>query len=67
MQISLYHKKLDYNKHQDFLRNQEEKLSVQGWSLLSDKDSMDHSFFNLSKDYKELDFAISKLSQNKDM
>lgn len=63
MQISLYHKKLDYNKHQEFLRNQEEKLSVQGWSMLSNKDSMDHSFFNLSKDYKELDFAISKLTK----
>lgn len=62
MQIALYHKKLDYNKHQEFLKSQEENLSNRGWSVLSDKDSMDHPFFNLSKDYNKLNIAISKLT-----
>ena len=45
MQIALYHKKLDYDKHQEFLKSQEE-LEYRGWSVLSDGDSADYSLFN---------------------
>ena len=62
MQMALYHKKINYDKHQQFLMKQEQKLNYKGWSVLSDKDIADHSFFDLSKDYKELDIAISKLT-----
>ena len=34
MQIALYHKKLDYDKHQEFLKSQEE-TDFKGWSVLS--------------------------------
>lgn len=62
MQMALYHKKLDYYKHQEFLLSQEEKLNNRGWSVLSDEDIADCSLFNLSKDYSELDVAINKLT-----
>lgn len=62
MQIALYHKKLDYDKHQEFLMSQEEKLNYRGWSVLSDQESVGHPFFSMSKDYRELDIAISKLT-----
>ena len=61
MQIALYHKKLDYDKHQEFLKSQEE-LEYRGWSVLSDGDSEDYSLFNLNEDYNKLDIAISKLT-----
>lgn len=60
MQIALYHKKLDYDKHQEFLRSQEEEINNKGWSMLSD--SMDYPFSDLKDDYKSLDIAISKLT-----
>lgn len=60
MQIALYHKKLDYDKHQEFLRSQEEEINNKGWSMLSD--SMDYPFPDLKDDYKSLDIAISKLT-----
>ena len=63
MQMALYHKKLDYEKHQEFLMSQEEGLNHRGWSVLSDEDIADHSLFNLKKDYSELEFAISKLTE----
>lgn len=63
MQIALYHKKLDYNKHQEFLRSQEENFSDSGWSVLFDKNSIDHPFFVLNNDYSELNIAISKLTE----
>lgn len=63
MQIALYHKKLDYNKHQEFLRSQEENLSNSGWSVLFDKNSVDHPLFALNNDYSELNIAISKLTE----
>lgn len=62
MQITLYRKKINYNKHQQFLMQQEQELNYKGWSVLSDEDIADHSFFNLDKDYKELEIAISKLT-----
>lgn len=62
MQIALYHKKLDYNKHQEFLKSQEEKIQSRGWSVLSNVDSTDYPFSNLNNDYKNLDIAISKLT-----
>lgn len=62
MQITLYRKKINYNKHQQFLMQQEQELNYRGWSVLSDEDIADHSFFNLDKDYKELEIAISKLT-----
>lgn len=61
MQIALYHKKLDYDKHQEFLKSQEE-TDFKGWSVLSYRDSVDHPFFSMNKDYRELDIAISKLT-----
>lgn len=62
MQITLYRKKINYNKHLQFLMQQEQELNYRGWSVLSDEDIADHSFFNLDKDYKELEIAISKLT-----
>ena len=62
MQMALYHKKINYNKHQQFLLKQEQELNYKGWSVLSDEDIADHSFFDLSNDYKELEIAISKLT-----
>lgn len=41
---------------------QEQELNYRGWSVLSDEDITDHSFFELSNDYKELEIAISKLT-----
>lgn len=61
MQIALYHKKLDYEKHQEFLKSQEE-TDFRGWSVLSDRDSADYSLFNFNEDYNKLDIAISKLT-----
>lgn len=62
MQTALYHKKINYNKHQLYLMEKEQELNCKGWSVLSDEDIADHSFFDLSQDYKELDIAISKLT-----
>ena len=62
MQIALIHEKINYEKHQNFLDSQEEKLNHRGWSVLSDKESMDHPFFELNKDYSDLESAISKLT-----
>lgn len=62
MQIALIHEKINYEKHQNFLDRQEEKLNHRGWSVLSDKESMDHPFFELNKDYSDLESAISKLT-----
>ena len=61
MQIALYHKKIDYEKHQEFLNNKEEQIESEGWSVLSD-DSMDYPFSAFNKDYECLDIAISKLT-----
>jgi len=61
MQIALYHKKLDYDKHQEFLKNQEE-MTYRGWSVLSDGNSADYPHFNFKEDYNRLDIAISKLT-----
>lgn len=62
MQMALYHKKLDYDKHQEFLLSQEEKLNNREWSVLSDEDIADCSLFYLNKDYSDLKIAISKLT-----
>lgn len=62
MQIALIHEKINYEKHQNFLDSQEEKLNNKGWSVLSDKGSIDHPFFDLNKDYSDLETAISKLT-----
>lgn len=62
MQIALYHKKLDYDKHQEILKNKEEKIQAKGWSVLSDGDGTDYPFSVLNNDYKNLDIAISKLT-----
>lgn len=62
MQMALYHKKLDYDKHQEFLLSQEDKLNNRGWSALSNEDIEDCSLFYLNKDYSELEIAISKLT-----
>ena len=62
MQIALFHRKINYDKHQEILKKQEENLNYRGWSVLLEKYSTDHSFFSISKDYSELDIAISKLT-----
>lgn len=62
MQIALIHEKINYEKHQKFLDSQEEKLNYRGWSVLSDKESIDHPFFELNKDYSDLELAINKLT-----
>ena len=62
MQIALFHRKLNYDKHQEVLKHQEENLNYRGWSVLSEEYSADHPFFVLNNDYNKLDIAISKLT-----
>lgn len=62
MQISLINKKLNYEKHQIFLDKKEKKLNYRGWSVLSDNESIDYPFFELNKDYSDLESAIDKLT-----
>lgn len=64
MKKTLLHKKLDYNKHQDFLKCQEQYLKQEEWAVLSNKeDSSVHSIFILKEDYNKLNIAISKLTE----
>lgn len=63
MKLALYHRKINYDMHQEFLNRKEEKLNYRGWSVLSNKISTDHSFFILNQDYDKLNLAISKLTE----
>lgn len=58
MQIALYHKKLDYDKHQEFLMSQEEKLNYKGWSVLSDQESVGHPFLSVKS---QSSFELKKI------
>lgn len=62
MKSALLHKKLDYNKHQDFLKRKESNLNYEEWIVLSNRDSSVHSFSCFNYDYHKLDDAIIKLT-----
>lgn len=63
MQIALFHKKLDYDKHQEILKCREQNLNSEEWAELSNIDSLVHSFFCLNPDCDKLETAIDKLTE----
>lgn len=62
MQLALYHRKLDYIKHQEYLLSQEKRLNNEEWSELPKGDNSDHFLFYFDKDYKKLKKSIRKLT-----
>lgn len=61
MQISLLHRKLDYEKHLEVIKKQEEKLNYVEWIKIPDKTN-NNPFENLKRDYEKLKKAIDKLT-----
>ena len=61
MQISLLHRKLDYEKHLEVIKKQEEKLYYVEWIKIPDKTN-NNPFENLKRDYEKLKKAIDKLT-----
>ena len=61
MQIALLHRKLNYEKHVESIKKQEEKLNYIEWSKIPDK-TYNNPFENLKRDYENLKIAISKLT-----
>lgn len=61
MQIALLHRKLNYEKHVESIKKQEEKLNYIEWSKIPDKTD-NNPFENLKRDYENLKIAISKLT-----
>lgn len=63
MRKALRHKKINYHKHQNFLRNKEQNLSIVEGTGLFVRDSSVSSFFDFSHNYTELNSALEKLTQ----
>lgn len=61
MQIALLHRKLDYEKHLEVIKKQEEKLNYVEWVKIPDKTN-NNPFENLKRDYEKLKSAIDKLT-----
>ena len=61
MQIALLHRKLNYEKHVESIKKQEEKLNYIEWTKIPDKTD-NNPFENLKRDYENLKIAISKLT-----
>ena len=61
MQISLLHRKLDYEKHLEVIKKQEEKLNYVEWIKIPYKTN-NNPFENLKRDYEKLKKAIDKLT-----
>ena len=62
MQIALLHRKLDYEKHLEVIKKQEEKLNYIEWTKIPDKKNNNNPFENLKRDYEKLKKAIDKLT-----
>lgn len=63
MQIALLHRKINYEKHKEIINKKEEKLNYLEWTRIPDKTDADNPFYNLNRDYENLEFAISKLTE----
>ena len=50
MQIALLHRKLDYEKHLEVIKKQEEKLNYIEWTKIPDKKNNNNPFENLKRD-----------------
>lgn len=61
MQIALLHRKLDYEKHLEVIKKQEEKLNYVEWIKIPDKTN-NNPFENLKRDYEKLKSEIDKLT-----
>ena len=61
MQIALLHRKLNYEKHNESIKKQEEKLNYIEWTKIPDKTD-NNPFENLKRDYDSLNNAINKLT-----
>lgn len=61
MQIALLHRKLNYEKHIESIKKQEEKLNYIEWTKIPDKTD-NNAFENLKRDYDNLNNAINKLT-----
>ncbi len=61
MQIALLHRKLNYEKHNESIKKQEEKLNYVEWTKIPDKTD-NNPFENLKRDYDNLKIAIEKLT-----
>lgn len=61
MQIALLHRKLNYEKHIESIKKQEEKLNYIEWTKIPDKTD-NNPFENLKRDYDNLKIAINKLT-----
>ena len=61
MQIALLHRKLDYEKHLEVIKKQEEKLNYIEWTKIPDKNN-NNPFENIKRDYEKLKRAIDKLT-----
>ena len=61
MQIALLHRKLNYEKHIESIKKQEEKLNYIEWTKIPDKNN-NNPFENLKRDYDNLKIAINKLT-----
>ena len=61
MQIALLHRKLNYEKHNESIKKQEEKLNYVEWTRIPDKND-NTRFGNLKRDYDNLKIAIDKLT-----
>ncbi len=61
MQIALLHRKLNYEKHNESIKKQEEKLNYVEWTRIPDKND-NNRFGNLKRDYDNLKIAIDKLT-----
>lgn len=61
MQIALLHRKLNYEKHIESIKKQEEKLNYIEWTKIPDKTD-NNPFENLKRDYDNLNNAINKLT-----
>ncbi len=66
MKITLKNKRIDYEKHQKYLKYKEQKLSQEEWTVLSNKDSLVCSFC-VFKEYGKLECAIDKLTEKQKM
>lgn len=66
MKITLKNKRIDYEKHQKYLKYKEQKLSQEEWTVLSNRDSLVCSFC-VFKEHGKLECAIDKLTEKQKM
>lgn len=63
MELALIHEKMNYENRKSFINKRERKLDDKEWSKIPDETDTNNPFEALKRDYDDLNYAISKLTQ----